>query len=123
MQAYFVEIINAFFTRTGKKYLGNLDNIAPYLLAFACLSSFQRQPAVDLLHGAFGIGAMLARSGAATWMMWDLHQGEFSEPEKSCLGFGQLHKDRLAQGDGRFAPFLQFDGVVDTPRGARPSSA
>jgi len=123
MQAYFRRNNQRIFHTHGKKYLGYFDNIAAYLLAFACLSSFQRQPAVDLLHGAFGIGAMLARSGAATWMMWDLHQGEFSEPEKSCLGFGQLHKDRLTQGDGRFAPFLQFDGVVDTPRGARPSSA
>ena len=66
---------------------------------------------------------MLALSGAAARMVRDFDQRQTRQTEKLRLGSAQLHKNGLAQGDRRLALFLQFDGVVDTPRRARPSSA
>ena len=86
------------------------------------LSSPQRQPLIDQVHGSFGIRPMLTRSGAAAGMMGNFHQRKRGEPEELRFGLGQLHENRLAERDRRLALLLQFDCVVDTPRRARPSS-
>lgn len=66
---------------------------------------------------------MLAGSGAAAWMMGNFHQWKRSKPKKLRFGLGQLHENRLTQSNCRLSLFLQLDGVVDTPRRARPSSS
>ena len=66
---------------------------------------------------------MLTFSRAAARMMRDFYQRQFRQAEKLRFGARQLHEDRLAQRHGRFAFLLQLDGVVDTPRRARPSRA
>jgi hypothetical protein len=55
--------------------------------------------------------------------MRDFDQRQFGHLKELRFGARQFHENRLAQRDGRLALLLQFDGVVDTPRRARPSSA
>jgi hypothetical protein len=66
---------------------------------------------------------MLAGARPAARMVRDLDQRQMSNAEKLRLRARQLHEDRLAERHRRLSLFLQFDGVVDTPRRARPSSA
>ena len=66
---------------------------------------------------------MLACAGAAARMVRDFDQGQLRHSKKLRLGARQLHEDRLAKGYRGLTLLLQFDGVVDTPRRARPSSA
>src|SRR5688572_12474105 len=66
---------------------------------------------------------MLASSGAAARMMRDLHQWQCRQSEELRFSLGQLHENRLTQSDCRLALLLQLDGIVDTPRCARPSSS
>jgi hypothetical protein len=66
---------------------------------------------------------MLAGSRAAARMMGNFHQWKRGEPKELGFGLGQLHENRLTQSNCRLAFLLQLDGVVDTPRRARPSSS
>jgi len=66
---------------------------------------------------------MLARARATAWMMRYLYQRQVPLPEKLRFGPREFHENRLAQGHRGFSLFLELDGVVDTPRRARPSSA
>ena len=86
-------------------------------------TSPQRQPLAHQVHRAFGIGAMLAGSGAAARMMRNFHQRKCRQSEELRFSLGQLHENRLTQSDCRLALLLQLNRVVDTPRCARPSSS
>src|SRR5688500_20141243 len=66
---------------------------------------------------------MFSRTGAAARMVRDFHQSQTSDAEERCLGSAQLHEDRLAERHRRFAAVLKLNGVVDTPRRTRTSSA
>src|SRR5581483_839920 len=83
----------------------------------------EQQLSAHPIHRSFRVGAMLAGPRAAARVMRDLDQRQLRQAEELRLGARQLHKNRLAQGDRRLALLLQLDGVVDTPRRARPSSA
>ena len=65
---------------------------------------------------------MLAGTGTAARMVRNFDQGQMRYSKKFRFRARQLHEDRLAQRHCRLPFVLQFDGVVDTPRRARPSS-
>jgi hypothetical protein len=90
--------------------------------ASADLLHRQRQALIDQVHGSLRIRPMLTGSGAAARMMGNFHQGKRGDSEEFRFGFGQLHENRLAECNCRLALLLQFDCIVDTPRGAGASS-
>jgi len=85
-------------------------------------SASQRQLLPHRLDSSFRISAVFTRPCATAWMVWDFDQWKFCYAKKLCFSARQLHENRLAQSDRRLSLFLQFNRVVDTPRGARASS-
>ena len=75
------------------------------------------------VHRALRVRAMFSRTSAAGRMVRDFHQRQTTDTEEHCLGAAQLHEDRPAERHRRFAAVLKLNGVVDTPRRARTSSA
>jgi len=78
---------------------------------------------MDQIDRSFSIGAMLPGSGTTTRVMGNLHERELREAEEFRLGPAELHEDRLTKRHRWLSALLQFNGVVDTPRRARPSGA
>ena len=81
----------------------------------------QRQRLPNLFHRPLRICAVLSRQSAAAGMMRDFHQWQAGDSEELRFSPTQFHKNRLAQGHRRLSALLKFDGIVDTPRCARPS--
>ncbi len=89
----------------------------------SCPRCNQRQSLSYLLNRPFGIRPVLSRPRAAARVMGNFHHRKLGQAKEFGFRARQLHENRLAKGYRWFSFLLQFDGVVDTPRRAGPSSA